>query len=62
MGLGQGHCFSASNLQSTWHAFGQHMEVEEKVHPSAKGVLEKDHQRSGGSRAVGDHHQHEQTL
>lgn len=58
--LGQGHSFFTSNLQSAWHAFGERMEVEDKVHPT-KGVLEEAHQKSGGSQAVGAHHPPEQT-
>lgn len=58
----QGHSFPASNLQSGWNAFEQRVELEDKVHPSIKGVLEKDHQKSSGSQADGAHHWHEQTA
>lgn len=33
----------------------------DKVHPSMKGTLENDRQRSGGSQAAGAHYRHKQT-
>lgn len=50
--LGQCHWFCASDLWSTWHTFGQHEEVKNKVHPFMKRASEKDHRRSGGSQLL----------
>lgn len=55
--LCQGRWFSASNLQSTYHAYGQWMEVEDEIHSFVKGVLEKGCWRSAGSQSVGAHNQ-----
>lgn len=60
-GFGSGSLFFCKQLQSAWHAFGLWIKVEDKVHPSMKGALKKDHQSSGGSQAVEAHHWHEQT-
>lgn len=43
--LGQGHSFFTSNLQSSWHAFGKLMELEE-VHLSHEGSI------AGGSSEI----------